>query len=134
MGQTGRCYCDSLKYEIDSEAVFSMQCHCRECQYFSGGAPNVVFGVPSTAFRYTKGKPELYCREDLETPVVREFCGKCGTHILSRPPGLGMDIVKVGTLDDPSQYQGPQMAIYMCDAQSFHSVPEGVPTFEKAPG
>ena len=32
------------------------------------------------------------------------------------------------------QYAGPQMAIYMCDAQPFHVVPDGVATFDKAPG
>ena len=66
--------------------------------------------------------------------MVREFCARCGTHILARPPGLGMDIVKVGTLDDPSQYPGPQMAIYMCDAQPYHVLPEGVLSFDRTPG
>jgi len=134
MSLTGRCYCGSLKFRIDSDSAFNGQCHCRECQYISGGAPNVVLGVPSDGFHYTEGTPASFTRDDLDTPVVREFCGKCGTHILARPPGMGLDIVKVGTLDDPSQYQGPQMAIFMCDAQAFHTVPEGIPTFDKAPG
>jgi hypothetical protein len=28
----------------------------------------------------------------------------------------------------------PKMAIYMCDTQPFHRVPEGVKAFEKLPG
>ncbi len=134
MSLTGRCYCGSLRFEISAEPAFNGQCHCRECQYISGGSPNVVLGVPSTEFKYTQGTPAAYSRDDLETPVVREFCGNCGTHILARPPGIGMDIVKVGTLDDPSQYPGPQMAIFMCDAQPFHVVPDGVATFDRTPG
>ena len=37
----------------------------------------------------------------------------------------------VGTLDDPSVFEGPQMAIYTCDAQKYHAVPTDIPTFEK---
>ena len=43
-------------------------------------------------------------------------------------------MLKVGTLDDPSRFGGPQMVIYACDKQPFHLLPEGVPTFEKLPG
>ena len=134
MSMTGRCYCGALRYEIIGEPVFNAQCHCRECQFISGGGPTVVMGVPIAGFRYTHGTPSAFSREDLDTPVVREFCGKCGTHILARPPGMGMDIIKVGTLDDSSQYSGPQMAIYLCDARPYHMVPEGVAAFDKVPG
>ena len=46
----------------------------------------------------------------------------------------GSLLVKVGTLDDRSVFEGPQMVIYTCDAQPFHRPTEGVPTFEKVPG
>ena len=46
----------------------------------------------------------------------------------------GALMLKVGTLDDPSAFEGPQMAIYTVDKQVFHTMPEGVPTFERAPG
>jgi hypothetical protein len=41
-------------------------------------------------------------------------------------------IVKVGTLDDPSAFSA-QAAIFTCDAQPFHHLPEGLPAFEKRP-
>jgi hypothetical protein len=54
---------------------------------------------------------------------------------LARSPNLpGAVLLKVGTLDDPSVFGGPQMVIYTVDKQSFHTVPEGVPSFERAPG
>ena len=43
-------------------------------------------------------------------------------------------ILKVGTLDDPSQFDGPQMAIFTIDKQSYHHIPDGVATFERTPG
>ena len=32
------------------------QCHCRECQYISGGGPNMIFGFPESGFEYTTGQ------------------------------------------------------------------------------
>ncbi len=131
----GGCYCGALRYRLDGDPMFKGQCHCRECQYISGGHPNAVMGVPAAGFQYTKGSPKQFTRSDLERPVTREFCGQCGTHILAKPPGMpGALMLKVGTLDDPSIYGTPQMVIFTIDKQSFHHVPEGVPTFERVPG
>jgi len=131
----GGCYCGALRFAASGDPAFKAQCHCRECQYFSGGHPNVVMAFPEAGFSYTKGAPKSFRRSDLDTPVSREFCADCGTQILARAPGLpGMVILKVGTLDDPSVFDAPQMAIFLVDKQSFHHVPEGVPTFERVPG
>ena len=130
----GGCYCGALRYEAGGDAMFQGQCHCRECQYASGGNPNVIMAMPEASFAYTKGAPKAFRRSDLESPVTREFCPECGTQILSRAPSVpGAVILKVGTLDDPSVFT-PQMAIFTVDKQSFHHVPEGMPSFERTPG
>jgi hypothetical protein len=43
-------------------------------------------------------------------------------------------MIKVGTLDDPSVYGAPKVAVYTIDKQSFHHVPDGVAAFERVPG
>ncbi len=131
----GGCYCGALHYEATGDPLFKGQCHCRECQYISGGHPNVVIAMPESGFSYTKGSPKQFRRGDLEKPVTRDFCSECGTHILAKSSTLpGALIIKVGTLDDPSVFGGPQMVIFTIDKQSFHHVPAGVPTFERVPG
>ena len=135
MDLQGRCYCGALRYRATGDAMFTGQCHCRECQYISGGQPNVVIGMPESGFSYTSGTPKPYRRADLPNPVTREFCAECGTHILARASRLpGAVLIKVGTLDDPSVFSGPQMVIHTHDKQPFHHIPEGVPTFERLPG
>ena len=130
----GGCYCGALRYRAEGDAILKAQCHCRECQYISGGSPNVTMGMPEAGFAYTKGTPKAFRRKDLTTPVTREFCGECGTHILSKAPALpGVVLFKVGTFDSPASFEGPQMAIFLCDKQSFHQVPEGIPTFDRVP-
>jgi hypothetical protein len=91
--------------------------------------------MPATGFSYTKGSAKGFTRKDLAKAVTREFCAECGTHILTRSPGLpGGVILKVGTFDDPKLFEGPQMAIYTIDKQPFHHIPSGLPTFERMPG
>lgn len=130
----GGCYCGAVRYVAEGDPVMKAQCHCRECQYITGGAPNYFMMMPAAGFRYVKGAPKSFSRTDLERPVTREFCAECGTHLVTRPPGMPLLVLKVGTLDDPTQFDGPRMAIYAVDKQPFHLVPEGLPTFERLPG
>lgn len=129
----GGCYCGALRYAAEGKAIMKAQCHCRECQYISGGAPNLFMLMPVEGFSFTKGTPKQFSRSDLEGAVTREFCAECGTHILTRRPGLNAIILKVGTLDDPAAFGGPRMAIYTVDRQPFHLIAEGLPAFERLP-
>jgi hypothetical protein len=89
--------------------------------------------MPPNGFRYTRGEARPFERDDLENAVTRDFCGDCGTHLLTRRPDLPFIILKVGTLDDPSQFGAPQMAINASDRQAFHCLPDGLPTFDGMP-
>jgi hypothetical protein len=129
----GGCYCGKVRYVAEGEPMRKGQCHCRECQFITGGAPNMFLVMPSAGFAYTKGAPKQFARGDLENPVTREFCADCGTHMATRPPGRPVIVVKVGTLDDPKLYGGPQMAIFTIDKQAFHQIPDGLPSFERMP-
>jgi hypothetical protein len=89
--------------------------------------------MPASGFSVEKGETKSFQRSDLENPVTREFCPNCGTHLLSRVPNLPLVLIKVGTLDDPAVFEGPDVAIFTCDVQPFHQLPEGVPAHERMP-
>lgn len=129
----GGCYCGAVRYVAEGTPMLKAQCHCRACQHISGGAPNMFMLMPPDGFRYTKGKPKQFKRADLENAVTREFCAECGTHMVTLRPGLSAVVLKIGTLDDPGLFGGPKMAIFTEDRQTFHHIPDDLPTFEKLP-
>ena len=134
MAYEGGCYCKRVRYVAEGEPAFKGECCCRECQYIAGGAPNFFMLMPLPSFRYVKGEPKRFTRDDISNPVTREFCEACGTHLTTRSPALPHAVIlKVGTLDNPMVYGGPAVAINVADKQSFHLIAEGVATFDRLP-
>lgn len=130
----GRCYCGTVSYQAEGDPVMKAQCHCRECQYLTGGSANVFIAMPLDGFRYTKGQPKTFSRTDIPNAVTREFCADCGTQLVTRAPGFPAAIIKWGTIDDDSTIKGPDIAIYTLDKRAFHHIPDGMTAFERLPG
>ncbi len=131
----GGCFCGAVRYVAEGEPAMKGQCHCRQCQYFAGGGPNIFVAMPTGGFSYTKGTPSAFSRSDAPLfSASREFCPTCGVQLVTKAVPLP-DVVflKVGTLDEPAAFGGPQLAIFMCDKQPFHQVADGVATFDKMP-
>jgi len=130
----GGCYCGAIRYRSTGAPEISLQCHCRECQYATGGNANVIVVVPADKFRFTKGVPKEFTRRDLDKPVTRLFCANCGTAIGNRSPfRKNTMILKVGTMDDPSWFKS-ELAIFTIDKQPFHHVADDLPQFDRRPG
>ena len=133
MNIEGGCYCGEIRYEAIGEVQASIQCHCRECQYITGGNPNVIMILPIDGFKFVRGKPQEFKRSDLEKAVTRLFCGECGTAIGTRSPMRPESIIlKVGTFDDPSIFN-PEIAIFTSDKQEFHHIGDNLKCFDKRP-
>ena len=131
MSFEGGCYCGAIRYRAEGEPFRKGECFCRECQYISGGGPNYFMVMPAEGFTYTKGAPAQFARDDLEKPRTRDFCPTCGTHLATRRHSWPFMILKVGTLDNPAEYGGPDHAIQLADAQPFHCATEGIEHFDR---
>lgn len=133
MSFIGGCYCGKVRYAAQGAPFLKAQCHCRACQHISGGAPHLFMLMPTAGFSWTQGAPTSFTRPDLKDAVTREFCADCGTPLVTRRPGLEAVIVRVGTLDDPTQFGGPRMAIFTAQKQPFHVIPDDLPAFAETP-
>jgi len=59
--------------------------------------------------------------------VRRAFDGAIGA-------GAKWRTIKVGTLDNPSVFGGPQMVTWTSEMQKFHLLPADVPAYPEIPG
>jgi len=132
--RTGGCFCGAIRYELTAEPVFQVACHCRACQYASGGAPTLAMIVPRAALKLTKGTPKTFWAEgDSGNKVGRSFCEACGSPVFSEPSSSDIAVIKVGSLDDPSDFK-VQADIWMKAAQPWHVAHEGAFQVEGNPG
>jgi hypothetical protein len=132
--RTGGCLCGTMRYESTGDPVFSLQCHCRDCQRQTGSAYIAAMRVPASGFRITKGAPKQYVStSDGGNRVTRAFCGDCGSPIYiqvsTRPDLVGL---RVGTLDDPSEFH-PEADIFVKSAQPWDHMNPALPKYDTYP-
>jgi hypothetical protein len=134
MAFKGRCLCGAVTYESSADPAAFMLCHCRDCQYISGGEPAAVVVVPRTAFKLTKGAVKGYSlKGESGNSVVRQFCPECGTPLFSGLEGMAhLWAIKAGTMDDPSALK-PTAFIWTKSAQPWAHLDKAYPSFEKQP-
>ena len=130
---SGGCRCGAVRYEVSAEPVAVMDCHCRDCQYASGGSHSTAVVVPAATFHLTQGTPVRYASKgDSGNEVARNFCGVCGSPLFSEPPGGAIMVVKAGSLDDPSWLKVGG-ALYTSSAQPWAHIDDTKMKFEKMP-
>jgi hypothetical protein len=114
----GGCWCGAIRYEVAGAPIAGVACHCRDCQYVSGGAENVSLVFDRSGFSVVKGEPRVYKAKP--TSGGSSFCGTCGVHVFSQPDSNPhLVAVKVGSLDDRSDFR-VQADIWMKSAPPWH--------------
>ena len=129
---SGGCLCCRIRFEAEGEPLIAVRCHCRDCQYVSGGESAVAIVFPSDKVRCVKGEPHVFRSEaDSGAGVYRSFCAECGTPLFAgneqRPEGV---VVKLGSLDEPAKYT-PALHIWTASAQPWHHIDHSAPKFPK---
>jgi hypothetical protein len=100
----------------------------------SGGAGNLYMAVDAQTFQFTQGTPLSFNKKDRPWSPTRHFCGNCGVHLTARSDyAPSAVLVKVGTLDDPSLFPGPQLVTWTSEMQKFHLLPPNVPAYPEIP-
>lgn len=132
--RTGGCLCGAVRYEAGGEPLFSLMCHCRDCQRQSGSGYVAAVRMPSAEFRLTKGAPRTYrSKSDAGNEIVRVFCGECGAplyiQVSTRSDMVG---IRVSSFDDPSFFK-PEANIFTKSAQPWDHLDPATPAFATYP-
>jgi len=130
----GGYLCGAVRYELDGKPKIAVSCHCRDCQYVSGGAPAHVLIMRAEDVVITKGSLKGYSTISAKgNRIGRLFCENCGTPVFAKnekhPEVLP---IKVGSLDDPSRFR-TQANIWNASAQPWHCFDAAVPRFKHDP-
>ena len=85
----GACFCGAVEIEVSGEPEAMGYCHCRSCRSWSGGPVNGFSLWKPDAVKVTKGAAEI--GTFTKTPVSeRKYCMKCGGHLMTNHPPLGL--------------------------------------------
>jgi len=97
MKYKGHCFCGTVQIEASGAPAAMGYCHCRSCRSWSGGPVNAFTLWQPDAVAITAGADEVATFQ--KTPMSqRQYCSKCGGHLMTTHPTLGLVDVFAATL------------------------------------
>ena len=131
---SGGCRCGAIRYECSAEPLMVAYCHCRDCQFASGGPFSTVLLVPRSAVSRSGSEPGAHAVEaESGATVTRRVCSACGSPLFSElSANPEIFVIKAGTLDDPSWLR-PAAHIWTESAQPWAELQADLPKFPKNP-
>ncbi|MDD2704903.1 MAG: GFA family protein [Acidocella sp.] len=124
----GACFCGAVTLEASGKPEAMGYCHCRSCRSWSAGPVNAFTLWQPSAVRVTSGEAELAIYA--KTPASqRQFCRKCGGHLMTVHPGFGLVDVFAATL--PELPFKP--AVHVNYAETVLPMKDGLPKLKDFP-
>ena len=115
----GHCLCGAVQYRSAGPALFSVVCHCRDCQRASGTGGVPVLGVPKASFSHSGPVKQSRAVGGSGLPAVRNFCSECGSLLFGTPESAPeMVTIYAGSLNEASSFV-PTDAIFVNQRPSW---------------
>ncbi|MER8433596.1 GFA family protein [Mesorhizobium caraganae] len=93
----GGCFCGAVEIEVHGTAEAMGYCHCSSCRSWSASPVNAFTLWKPGNVKVTKGAEFLSGFEKTEMSD-RQFCTKCGGHLMTAHPPLGLVDVYAATI------------------------------------
>ena len=124
----GECFCGAVKLEVSGEPEAMGYCHCRSCRSWSGGPVNAFSLWKPENVKVTAGAENIASFKKTELSH-RQYCGKCGGHLMTNHPPLGMVDVFAATL--PTLKFAP--AVHVNYSETVLPMKDGLPKLRDFP-
>ena len=128
MPHVGSCFCGAVKLEVSGAPEAMGYCHCRSCRSWSGGPVNAFSLWKPEAVRITSGVEHLATFQKTELSE-RQYCRKCGGHLMTNHPPLGMIDVFAATI--PTLAFAP--GVHVNYAETVLPMRDGLPKLKDFP-
>lgn len=125
---TGTCFCGAVEVEVKGSPEAMGYCHCESCRSWSAGPVNAFTLWAPDAVRISRGEEHVGRYQKTERSD-RQFCTKCGGHLLTVHPTFGLTDVYAATL--PSLKFEP--ALHVNYAETVLPMKDGLPKLKDFP-
>ncbi len=128
MAHTGTCFCGAVTLEASGLPEAMGYCHCRSCRSWSGGPVNAFTLWKPDAVRIASG---ARCVATFAKSLLseRKYCTRCGGHLMTDHPPLGLVDVFAATL--PTLSFAP--AVHVNYAETVLPMKDGLPKLRDFP-
>lgn len=128
MTHSGKCFCGAVELEVSGEAEVMGYCHCSSCRSWSGGPVNAFTLWKPEAVRVTSGAEHVATFQKTALSQ-RQYCSKCGGHLMTNHPPLGLVDVFAATL--PTRPFVP--SVHVNYAETVLPMRDGLPKLKDFP-
>jgi hypothetical protein len=126
--QTGTCFCGAVELEVTGAPEAMGYCHCASCRSWSASPVNAFTLWKPENVKVTKGKQLLGHYQ--KTPTNdRQFCTRCGGHVMSEHPTLGLTDVYAATIPGFAFAPG----VHVNYAETVLRIKDGLPKMKDFP-
>ena len=128
MAYGGSCFCGAVTLEVTGAPEGMGYCHCNSCRSWSAAPVNAFSLWKPEAVRITSGEEHIATFQKTERSQ-RQYCAKCGGHLMNRHPLWGVVDVYAATI--PTLAFVP--AVHVNYAETVLPMRDGLPKLKDFP-
>jgi hypothetical protein len=128
MTHKGECFCGAVRIEVSGAPEGMGYCHCGSCRSWSAAPVNAFTLWKGDAVRITGGAEHVGVYEKTAASQ-RQYCKKCGGHLMTNHPRLGLVDVYAAKL--PTLQFSPGLHVNYAEAVLL--MRDGLPKFKDFP-
>ena len=124
----GSCFCGAVKLEVKGAPEAMGYCHCGSCRSWSAGPVNAFTLWKPENVKVTQGAQ--FVGRFKKTPTSdRQFCTRCGGHLMTDHPTFGLTDVYAATI--PSVAFAP--GVHVNYSETVLRMKDGLPKMKDFP-
>jgi hypothetical protein len=128
MKHKGQCFCGAVHIEVTGEPVAMGYCHCNSCRSWSAAPVNAFTLWKPDAVKITAGAEHLATYQKTANSK-RQYCQKCGGHLMNNHPVFGLVDVYAATI--PTLEFAP--GVHVNYAETVLPMNDGLPKLKDFP-
>lgn len=125
---TGTCFCGAMEIEVTGAPEAMGYCHCSSCRSWSAGPVNAFTLWQPETVKVTRGA-EFLGRFIKTERSDRQFCTKCGGHLMTYHPNFGLTDVYAATIPSVAFVPG----VHVNYAETVLPMKDGLPKLKDFP-